>query len=104
MWDIWLNAESNNHDILDMKTTPRDLKSDRVSPATPAAPAKRSRRSRPPAQSPATDGWEQINLHAAGIDVGSAENFVCVPASAVKAGEASVRSFKVFTADHKGVS
>ena len=27
---------------------------------------------------------EQMNLHAAGIDVGSAQNFVCVPAQAVK--------------------
>jgi transposase len=40
---------------------------------------------------------EQINLHAGGIDVGSAENFVCVPARSVKAGQPNVRSFGVFT-------
>lgn len=45
------------------------------------------------------EGLEMINLHAAGIDVGSAENFVCVPAHAVKAGEATVRSFGVFSAE-----
>ncbi len=82
-----------------MKTHASNLKSENVSPVSPATPAKPARRGRKPAKSPATDGLEQINLHAAGIDVGSAENFVCVPASAVKPGEASVRSFKVFTAD-----
>ena len=45
------------------------------------------------------DGLEQINLHAAGIDVGAGENFVCVPRSSVKAGESPVRSFGVFTQD-----
>jgi hypothetical protein len=44
-----------------------------------------------------TEGLEQINLHAAGIDVGSAENFVCVPARAVKPGQRNVRSFGAFT-------
>jgi transposase len=78
-----------------MKANSRDLK-----PANEwSTPAKPSRRGRKPAKPAATDGLEQINLHAAGIDVGSAENFVCVPASAVKATEASVRSFKVFTED-----
>ncbi len=43
------------------------------------------------------DGLEQINLHAAGIDVGSAQNFVCVPPSAVKPGQPNVRSFGAFT-------
>lgn len=43
------------------------------------------------------DGLEQINLHAAGIDVGSAQNFVCVPAAAVKPGQPNVRSFGAFT-------
>lgn len=36
---------------------------------------------------------EQFNLHAAGIDVGSAQNFVCVAAQAVKSGQSNVRSF-----------
>ena len=39
------------------------------------------------------DGLEQINLHAAGIDVGAGENFVCVPRSSVKAGESLLRTF-----------
>jgi transposase len=47
----------------------------------------------------AIEALEQINLHAAGIDVGSAQNFVCVPAQAVKPGQANVRSFGAFTKD-----
>jgi hypothetical protein len=43
------------------------------------------------------EGLEQINLHAAGIDVGAAQNFVCVPANAVKTGQPNVRSYGVFT-------
>lgn len=43
------------------------------------------------------DNLEQINLHAAGIDVGAAENFVCVPARSVKPGQPTVRSFGVFS-------
>jgi transposase len=43
------------------------------------------------------DGLKQINLKAAGIDVGSSENYVCVPAHAVAQGESTVRSFGVFT-------
>ena len=42
---------------------------------------------------------QQINLHAAGIDVGSAQNFVCVAAQAVKSGQSNVRSFGAFTKD-----
>lgn len=38
-----------------------------------------------------------IHRHAAGIDVGSAENFVCVPTHAVKTGDATVRAFGVFS-------
>ena len=34
--------------------------------------------------------------HAAGIDLGNAEHFVCVPADSVPAGEKAVRSFGVF--------
>src|SRR5258708_13922266 len=45
------------------------------------------------------EGLERINLHAAGIDVGSTQNYVCVPAKSVKAGEPTVRAFGVFNAD-----
>lgn len=43
------------------------------------------------------ENLEQINLHAAGIDVGSAENAVCVPQRSLKSGQAHVRLFGVFT-------
>lgn len=49
------------------------------------------------------EGLETLHLHAAGIDVGSAENFVCVPAHSVKTGEATVRSFGVFTEQQEAV-
>lgn len=41
-------------------------------------------------------GWEAINAHAAGIDIGAKEHFVCVPAEATPK---NVRSFSTFTAD-----
>jgi transposase len=41
-------------------------------------------------------GWEAINPHAAGIDIGSREHFVCVPPAATPK---NVRSFGTFTAD-----
>lgn len=47
----------------------------------------------------ALDGLEQINLRAAGIDVGSQENYVAVPAHTVPAGAPTVRAFGVFTED-----
>jgi len=68
--------------------------------ATAAGPtkAKRGQPTKVPRRDAAVlDGLEQINLHAAGIDVGSAQNFVCVPASAVKPGQPNVRSFGAFT-------
>jgi transposase len=40
-----------------------------------------------------------INPHAAGIDVGATEHYVCVPADAVGADESSVRSFGAFTGE-----
>jgi transposase len=40
-----------------------------------------------------------INPHAAGIDVGSVEHWVCVPEDSVPEGEANVRPFGGFTAD-----
>jgi len=41
-------------------------------------------------------GWEAVNPHAAGIDIGSREHFACVPATATPH---NVRSFGTFTAD-----
>ena len=40
-----------------------------------------------------------VNRHAAGIDVGSVEHYVCVPEDAVPEGETNVRSFGAFTVD-----
>jgi transposase len=40
--------------------------------------------------------WEAINPHAAGIDIGSREHFVCVPPEAA---QDNVRSFGTFTPD-----
>jgi transposase len=82
-----------------MKTKACNLESKTVSSAQPAAKARRSGRGGKLPKSAAVEGLEQINLHAAGIDVGSAENFVCVPPQSVKVKEANVRSFKVFTQD-----
>jgi transposase len=41
-------------------------------------------------------GWETIHPHAAGIDIGSREHFVCVPPQSAAN---NVRSFGTFTAD-----
>lgn len=41
-------------------------------------------------------GWEAINPHAAGIDIGAREHFACVP---LEAAAQNVRSFGTFTAD-----
>jgi transposase len=40
-----------------------------------------------------------VNRHAAGIDVGSVEHYVCVPEDAVPPGQSNVRSVGAFTAD-----
>jgi transposase len=40
-----------------------------------------------------------IHPHAAGIDVGAVEHWVCVPEDSVPEGEANVRSFGAFSAD-----
>lgn len=42
------------------------------------------------------DAWQQINPDAAGIDIGSKEHWVCVPADRA---EQNVRKFATFTAD-----
>jgi transposase len=46
-------------------------------------------------------GWEAINAHAAGIDIGAKEHFACVPAEAT---ERNVRSFGTFTADLRALA
>jgi len=48
----------------------------------------------------ALEGLKQMNLFAAGVDIGSAENYVCVPAHTVKEGEPTVRRFGVFSENH----
>ena len=40
-----------------------------------------------------------INLHAAGIDIGSVEHYVCVPEDAVPEGQSNVRSFGAFSGE-----
>lgn len=40
--------------------------------------------------------WEPVNLHAAGVDIGSREHWACVPPEAAPA---NVRKFGTFTAD-----
>lgn len=52
-----------------------------------------------PVEASALEGLKQMNLFAAGVDIGSAENYVCVPAHTVKEGEPTVRRFGVFTED-----
>lgn len=47
----------------------------------------------------ALDKLEQLHLNAAGVDVGSTENYVSVSGRNVKGGEPSVRSFGVFSSD-----
>jgi transposase len=46
-------------------------------------------------------GWETINRHAAGIDIGAREHFVCVPPEATAE---NVRSFGTFTEDLKALA
>jgi len=53
----------------------------------------------PRVESVALEGLEPMHPYAAGIDVGSTLNWVCVPAHALKAGEPTVRSFGVFTVE-----
>jgi transposase len=48
-----------------------------------------------PVEAQVLEGLKQINLFAAGIDIGSAENYLAVPGHAVKEGEPTVRCFGV---------
>src|SRR6266542_3764598 len=63
--------------------------------------AKASRRPRRGQQGPIRPAAKlpQINPHAAGIDVGSVEHWVCVPEDSVPEGQSNIRSFGGFTAD-----
>ena len=45
------------------------------------------------------DGWKLINPHAAGIDLGAREHWVCVPEDSVPSGESNVRKFGAYMAD-----
>ena len=48
-----------------------------------------------PVEAQKLEELKQINLQAAGIDIGSAENYIAVPAHTVKEGEPTVRRFGV---------
>jgi transposase len=47
------------------------------------------------------DGWQLINPNAAGVDIGSKEHLVCVPADRA---EKNVREFGTFTADLEAIA
>ena len=61
-------------------------------------PSKRKRKGKrnQDKQVPSLDSLEQINLHAAGLDIGAAEIWACVPEGR---DETSVRVFQTFTVD-----
>ena len=83
-----------------MKTQRQNPISEPDSNTTAATQSNRKRTGkRSKLKTAAIEALEQINLHAAGIDVGSAQNFVCVPAQAIKSGQSNVRSFGAFTKD-----
>lgn len=54
-------------------------------------------------RSPSLSELKQLNEHAAGIDVGAANNYVCVPGHSVPANEPNVRCFGVFTEEMDGL-
>jgi transposase len=83
---------ADNQVILIMK------KHDPINPSkSTAARTSRSGKRQRQTLAPAMKGLEQLNLHAAGIDVGSAENYLCVPENSVPVGERNVRKFGVFS-------
>jgi transposase len=55
-----------------------------------------AKRKKAPVKIPVLDVLEQINLHAAGLDIGSEEIYACVP---VDRDDPSVRAFPTFTVD-----
>ena len=66
-----------------------------TSTSTPRRKARPRRSGGVPVEAQVLEGLQQINLLAAGIDIGSAENYIAVPAHTVKAGEPTVRCFGV---------
>jgi hypothetical protein len=60
-----------------------------------------SRRSSPKAQGPIRPAASMpvVHSHAAGVDVGATEHWVCVPEDSVPNGQPNVRSFSGFSAD-----
>ena len=80
-----------------MKTTARTKKAAGLAKVGHRKARQVKRVKAPRVQEAALEGLDTINLHAAGIDIGSQENFVAVPAHSVKADEPTVRSFGVFT-------
>jgi transposase len=77
-----------------MKTSP----SSRTAKTTTTRARRSSRSSRSggqPVPAQVMADLKQLNLWAAGIDIGSAENYLAVPAHAVKEGEPTVRCFGV---------
>ena len=57
-----------------------------------------------PVEAAVFEGLQQIHLHAAGIDIGAQQNYVCVPLASVQDGQSNVRCFGVFTQDHIAVA
>jgi len=55
-----------------------------------------TKRKKSPLNVPVLDVLEQINIHAAGLDIGSEEIYACVPADR---DEQSIQAFPTFTAD-----
>ena len=52
------------------------------------------------AQGKALEELQPVHRRAAGIDIGSTNNYVAIPTEGLKAGEEAVRVFGVFTVDH----
>jgi hypothetical protein len=85
-----------------MKTTARTKKAAGLAKAGHRKARQVRKVKAPRVQEAALEALDTIHLHAAGIDIGSQENFVAVPAHSVKAGEPTVRSFGVFTWEQDG--
>ena len=59
--------------------------------------SKSARACAPKAASPTSAKLEVVHPHAAGIDIGATEHYVCVPTHSVAQGESRVRVFEAFT-------
>ena len=80
-----------------MKTTKTSQYQRQPKTVTPVQAREGKRQRRGGRKAEVLEDLELIHLHAAGIDIGSAENMVCVPARSVGANQSNVRSFGVFT-------